>query len=57
MGDLEEKELEIEAMRLKLHRLVLTKKGNLADPEVAEYSAHLDKKIVDYEREKRAGRR
>lgn len=52
MLTLNEQQHEIETTRLRLHELVLTKKGNLKDPEVTELSTFLDNLIVRYERTK-----
>lgn len=52
MSPLGKKQQEIERTRLRLHDLVEEKAGNLIDEEVAELSTHLDRLIVDYEKEK-----
>lgn len=52
MSSLNEQQREIEALRLRLHELVLAKRENLADPEVAELSALLDNLIVKFEKTK-----
>lgn len=52
MLNLNEQQHEIETIRLRLHELVLAKRGNLADPEVAELSMLLDNLIVRYEKTK-----
>ncbi|WP_425059549.1 hypothetical protein SCACP_01410 [Sporomusa carbonis] len=49
MGDLSTKEQEIERVRFRLHQLVVNKRGNLSDKEVAELSSHLDRLIVEYQ--------
>ena len=52
MSTHEEQEVEIEHMRACLHQLVIAKKGNMIDSEVAELSTNLDKLIVKYQRTK-----
>jgi hypothetical protein len=52
MLNLNEQQHEIETVRLRLHELVLAKRGNLADAEVTELSALLDNLIVRYEKTK-----
>ena len=52
MFDLTKQQQLIEKERSRLHELVIAKRGNLADPEVNELSAHLDRLIVAYERSK-----
>ena len=52
MYDLTKQQQLIEKERSRLHELVIAKRGNLADPEVNELSAHLDRLIVAYERSK-----
>ncbi len=52
MSDFDQRRWEIEQLRTRLHQLVLEKRGNLADLEVAELSTCLDRLIVEYERAK-----
>ena len=52
MATLEEQEAKIEALRIRLHNLVLAKAGNMIDPEVGELSTKLDKLIVKYQKAK-----
>lgn len=52
MPTLEEQAVEVERMRVRLHELVMTKVGNMIDPEVGKLSAKLDKLIVKYQKEK-----
>ena len=52
MATLEEQEAKIEALRIRLHNLVLAKAGNMIDPEVGELSTKLDKLIVKYQKTK-----
>jgi len=55
MPTLEEQEAEIEALRIRLHDLVLAKGGNMIDDEVAELSTELDELIVKYQKAKGKG--
>ena len=49
MIDLAKTQQEIEVARDALNRLVISKRGNTTDPDVATLSTHLDKLIVRYE--------
>lgn len=50
MATREEQEEKIERMRTCLHELVMSKAGNMIDPEVAKLSIKLDKLIVKYQK-------
>lgn len=52
MSNLNEQQHEIETLRLRLHELVVAKRGNLRDPEVGELSTLLDNLIVKFEKTK-----
>lgn len=52
MSKQEEQEAEIESMRTQLHRLVMSKAGNLIDKEVGDLSTQLDELIVKYQKAK-----
>lgn len=56
MSDID-KQQEIEAARMLLHKLVAAKAGDLSDPEVTQLSTHLDELIVAYEKEKNVAKR
>ncbi|MEN6414686.1 MAG: aspartyl-phosphate phosphatase Spo0E family protein [Veillonellales bacterium] len=53
MAEIDKLQREIEQLRGCLHQLVLDKKEDFADNEVAELSARLDELIVAYEKAKR----
>ncbi|MDD4599565.1 hypothetical protein SDC9_04082 [bioreactor metagenome] len=52
MADVNSLKVQIEELREKLHQLVIDKKGNFVDHEVAQLSAQLDELIVAYEKVK-----
>lgn len=52
MPDADTLKWQIEELREKLHQLVIAKRGNFTDEEVARLSSELDEIIVAYEKVK-----